>query len=93
MEMLTDLTFAQNKEGEGMVHELTIFDEIYKMIDDAEEFIVLDFFLMDHYSDENIDFPKISETLTEKLIQKKSANPQMDIIFITDTIKHGLRLV
>ena len=89
VEMFTDLTYAQNKEGDGMVHELSIFDEIHNMIDEAEEFIVLDFFLMDHYSDENIDFPKISETLTEKLIQKKNENPQMDIIFITDPINTG----
>ena len=87
--MLTDLTYAQNKNGDGMVHELSIFDEIYKMIDEAEEFIVLDFFLMDHYSDENIDFPKIAETMTEKLVQKKNANPQMEIIFITDPLNTG----
>lgn len=89
IEMLTDLTYAQNKKGDGMVHELSIFDEIYKMIDEAEEFIVLDFFLMDHYTDENIDFPKISETLTTKLIQKKKENPQMAIIFITDPLNTG----
>ena len=89
VEMLTDLTFTQNQEGDGMVHELSIFDEIYKMIDEAEEFIVLDFFLMDHYSDENIDFPKIAETLTEKLIQKKNSNPQMEIIYITDSLNTG----
>ncbi len=89
VQMLTDLTYAQNKKGDGMVHELSIFDEIYKMIDEAEEFIVLDFFLMDHYTDENIDFPNISETLTSKLIQKKKENPQMDIIYITDPLNTG----
>ncbi|MFS0690853.1 phospholipase D-like domain-containing protein [Sporosarcina sp. 179-K 8C2 HS] len=89
VQMLTDLTYAQNKKGDGMVHELSIFDEIYKMIDEAEEFIVLDFFLMDHYTDEKIDFPNISETLTSKLIQKKKENPQMDIIYITDPLNTG----
>lgn len=89
VEMLTDLTYAQNRKGDGMVHELSIFDEVYKMIDEAEEFIVLDFFLMDHYTDENIDFPNISETLTTKLIQKKKENPQMDIIYITDPLNTG----
>ncbi|MCM3744255.1 phospholipase D family protein [Sporosarcina luteola] len=89
VEMFTDLTYAQNKKGDGMVHELSIFDEVYKMIDEAEEFIVLDFFLMDHYTDEKIDFPKIAETLTGKLIQKKKENPQMPIIFITDPLNTG----
>ena len=32
-----------------MVHELAIFDEVYAMIDRAEQFIVLDYFLFDHY--------------------------------------------
>ncbi|MGN7385680.1 phospholipase D family protein [Sporosarcina sp. SAFN-015] len=89
VEMLTDLTYAQNKKGDGMVHELSIFDEIYNMIDEAEEFIVLDFFLMDHYTDEDIDFPKIAETLTAKLIQKKKENPEMEIIYITDPLNTG----
>ncbi|GEN84314.1 phospholipase D [Sporosarcina luteola] len=89
VEMLTDLTYAQNKDGDGMVHELSIFEEIYKMIDEAEEFIVLDFFLMDHYSDEDEDFPEIAETLTAKLIEKKEANPKMDIIYITDPLNTG----
>ncbi|WP_370644626.1 phospholipase D-like domain-containing protein [Sporosarcina sp. ACRSL] len=89
VEMLSDLTYAQTKEGDGMVHELEIFEEIYKMIDEAEQFIVLDFFLMDHYTDENIDFPKIAETLTGKLIEKKKENPKMDIIFITDPLNKG----
>ncbi|GKV55935.1 phospholipase D [Sporosarcina sp. NCCP-2222] len=89
VEMFTDLTYAQNKKGDGMVHELSIFDEVYKMIDEAESFIVLDFFLMDHYSDEKVEFPKIAETLTAKLIQKKQENPNMDIVFITDPLNTG----
>ncbi|QTD40669.1 phospholipase D-like domain-containing protein [Sporosarcina sp. Te-1] len=89
VEMFTDLTYAQNKKGDGMVHELSIFDEVYKMIDEAKSFIVLDFFLMDHYSDEKVDFPKIAETLTAKLIQKKQENPDMDIVFITDPLNTG----
>lgn len=89
VEMFTDLTYAENKEGDGMVHELHIFDEVYKMIDEAESFIVLDFFLMDHYSDENVDFPKIAETLTSKLVEKKKANPDMEIVYITDPLNTG----
>lgn len=89
VEMFTDLTFAQNKKGDGTVHENTIFDEIYNMIDEAESFIVLDMFLMDHYSDEDIDFPKIAETLTSKLVEKKKSHPDMKIIFITDPLNTG----
>ncbi|WP_336822895.1 phospholipase D family protein [Sporosarcina sp. USHLN248] len=89
IEMLVDLTYAQNEEGDGMEHELTIFDEVYKMIDEAESFIVLDFFLMDHYSDEQVDFPEIAQTLTSKLIEKKQNSPKMRIVYITDPLNIG----
>lgn len=89
VEMFTDLTFAQNRTGGGMKHENHIFEEVYKMIDEAESFIVLDFFLMDNFSDEDVDFPKIAETLTATLIAKKKSNPDMQIIFITDPLNTG----
>lgn len=89
VEMFTDLTYAQDKKGKGMQHELHIFDEVYSMIDEAEDFIILDFFLMDHYSDEDIEFPKIAETLTRKLVEKKRANPELPIVFVTDPVNTG----
>ena len=89
VEMFTDLTYAQNKKGDGTVHELSTFSELYKMIDEAEEFIVLDIFMLDHYYDEKIDFPKIAQTLTATLVKKKEAHPEMPIIFITDPLNTG----
>ncbi len=89
VELFTDLTFAQNREGDGLEHELAIFDEVYAMIDRAEEFIVLDFFLFDNHYDEDIEFPEIVETMTMKLIKKKEDNPEMPIIFITDPLNKG----
>ncbi|MER2090950.1 MAG: phospholipase D family protein [Sporosarcina sp.] len=89
VEMLTDLTYAQNKDGDGTVHELAIFDEVYAMIDRAEQFIVLDYFLFDEYYDEDIEFPEIVQTMTRKLLKKKKENPDMPIIFITDPLNTG----
>lgn len=89
VEMFTDLSYAQNQDGDGLTHELQIFDEVYSMIDEAEEFIVLDFFLMDNYSDEDLDFPKIAETLTQKLVEKKQEHPDMPIVFVTDPLNTG----
>ena len=66
-----------------------IFDEVNQVIDNAEEFIVLDFFLFDHYSDEDIEFPKNVETMTVNLIKKKQMNPGMPITFITDPLNIG----
>ncbi|MGB3102820.1 MAG: hypothetical protein WBB56_13005 [Psychrobacillus psychrotolerans] len=71
VEMITDLTYAQDREGTGMVHENYIFDEVYKMIKEAEDFVVVDFFLVDGFYDEKEDFPKIADTLSTTLAQKK----------------------
>ncbi len=89
VEMLYDLSFAQNKEGDEMEHELRIFDEIYTMIEEAEEFIVLDLFLFDNYEDQKGDFPAVAESLTNKLLTKKEENPDMPIYFITDPLNTG----
>ena len=89
VDMFTDLTYAQNKDGDSMEHELAIFDEVYAMIDRAEQFIVLDYFLFDHYYDEDIEFPEIVQTMTKKLVEKKQQYPDMAIIFITDPLNTG----
>ena len=89
VEMFYDLSYALDKEGTGMEHELRIFDEINDMIDRAEEFIVLDFFLFDNYNDQKTDFPAIAENLTDHLLKKKKDNPDMPIYFITDPLNEG----
>ena len=89
IEFITDLTFAQDQKGTGMTHELQIFDEVYTMIDEAKDFVVVDFFLFDGYYDSKEDFPKIVETLSTKLAEKKKLHPDMPIIFITDPINRG----
>src|SRR5690606_21632804 len=72
VEMIYDLSFAQNQKGTNLKYELRIFDEIYEMIEEAEDFIVIDLFLFDNYTDEKIDFPAVAETLTDKLVAKKA---------------------
>ena len=86
VEFLTDLTYAQDQDGTGMVHENNIFDEVYTMIDEAEEFVVVDFFMFDGYYDGEKDFPKIADTLSTNLVNKKAENPDMPIVFITDPL-------
>ncbi|WP_088008769.1 phospholipase D family protein [Indiicoccus explosivorum] len=89
VEMLTDLSFAQDQEGKGLESELEIFQEIYAVIDEAEQFIVADYFLFDHYGTRGKDFPDIAGTLTDHLVAKKEANPDMPIFFITDPLNIG----
>ncbi|WP_422124078.1 phospholipase D-like domain-containing protein [Planococcus sp. X10-3] len=89
VEMIYDLSFAQDQEGTDLQHELRIFDEIYAMIEEAEEFIVIDLFLFDNYSDLEVDFPAVAETLTNKLLAKKEEDPDFPIYFITDPLNFG----
>lgn len=84
-EFLYDLTYTDNNNG--ITEEQKIFEEIYTMIDEAEEFLVIDMFLFnDDYNHDTLDFPPLSQNLTDKLTAKKAENPDMDIIFITDGI-------
>ncbi|RHW36748.1 phospholipase [Lysinibacillus yapensis] len=89
IELITDLTFAQDKKGTGRQHENHIFKEVYGLIEEAEEFVVVDFFLMDGYYDEKEDFPPIADTMSSKLANKKRENPDMPVIFITDPLNKG----
>lgn len=89
VEMFVDLSYVRHANDEAIQSELSIFEEIFAMIDRAEKFIVLDFFLFDDHFDESIDFPKLVETMTAKLIQKKEEQPSMPIVFITDPINTG----
>ncbi|WP_223699855.1 phospholipase D family protein [Sutcliffiella deserti] len=83
VDFLYDLTYQKdNKE----ISEHSIFERIYKIIEEAEDFIVLDMFLFNGYNDGERDFPPLSENLTEALINKKNKNIDMEIVFITDQI-------
>lgn len=89
VEFITDLTFAQDKKGNGIVHENHIFDKVNEMIVKADEFVVVDFFLFDGYYDEDENFPKIADTLSTSLANKKLENPNMPVVFITDPLNRG----
>ncbi|EGQ24610.1 MULTISPECIES: phospholipase D family protein [Sporosarcina] len=89
IEFIYDLTYSKSKSKEQYKSELHIFDEVSKMIQEAKEFIVLDFFLMDDYYDEKEDFPQLADQLTNALVEKKKKNPDMPIVYITDPLNTG----
>lgn len=83
VDFLYDLTYGE-KDDFQVEHE--IFDRIYKVIEEAEEFIVLDMFLFNGYNDGEMDYPPLSDTLMNTLLSKKEENPEVEIVFITDEI-------
>ncbi|MCH8519410.1 MAG: phospholipase D-like domain-containing protein [Nanoarchaeota archaeon] len=88
---LQDITYFQ---GDERITEHKIFDEVISMIQEAQDFIIIDMFLF------NEDFTtqelknsilvkrNITSELTQALITKKQENSNITIIFITDGINN-----
>ena len=80
---LHDLTYR--KEGERQV-EQEIFDHIFSVIEEAEEFVILDMFLFNDEYNRESSYPALSQSLTDKLIEKKISDPSVNISVLTDPI-------
>ena len=64
-----------------------IFDAVFAMIAESQEFIVLDMFLFnDLLGTSTTSYRALSSELTEALIAKRQASPDMHIVFITDPV-------
>lgn len=83
---LYDLTY-QNPKGER-VQDQEIFDRIFTLIDQSEEYILIDMFLFNDYMGGSEEEPhrKLYEELIEVLANKKEQFPDIKIDFITDPI-------
>jgi len=67
--------------------EQEIFDSVFDIIDDAEEFILLDFFLVNDFLYEpGPGMRPLSQELADKLVAKRRAAPEVEIVFISDPI-------
>ncbi|MBH0228889.1 phospholipase D family protein [Halobacillus yeomjeoni] len=84
IEFFYDLSY-ENKDGKR-VHERQIFQELYRTINDAEEFIVADMFLFNGYTNGENEFPPISENLVDAIVKQKEKHEDLKVIFITDKI-------
>ncbi|MET1030205.1 phospholipase D-like domain-containing protein, partial [Domibacillus tundrae] len=84
-----DVQFYYNisgeKNGEKFFKE-EIFARTLDIIDEAEQFIVMDYFLFNSYHEKEKKYPEITKIIAGKLLEKKAANPDMPIIFISDEV-------
>jgi len=83
VEFLYDLTYQKDGNKE---QEQNIFDKAITMIDEAEDFIVVDMFLFNDDYNRKFEFPNLSETMATALADKKRSYPDMPIYVITDEI-------
>lgn len=82
--LLTDRTLHFGNEEPRLDHE--IFDEALDMISSARRFILVDMFLFNDTRAEGSRQRPLARELTEALIERREANPEMRIIVISDPI-------
>lgn len=80
---LYDLTYMEDGE-ETYEHE--IFEEVFTLIDEAEHFLIIDMFMVNEFSDEERDYPKLSSEFTARIEAKLAENPDMKVVLITDPV-------
>ncbi|WP_323753895.1 phospholipase D family protein [Marinobacter sp.] len=82
--LLTDTT-RHFPNGEAKLdHE--IFDEALRLIAQAERLVLIDMFLYNSTGSEDTELRPLARQLTEALIEKKRATPDIDIVVISDPL-------
>lgn len=85
IEFLYDLSYV--KDDKTVIHEQEIFDEIIDSIEQAEKYILIDMFLYNSWLGKaTSSYRDLASELTDALLAKKSANPEISINLITDPI-------
>ncbi len=85
VQLLVDETWVDHNGVRHVNQE--IFDSVFEIIDQADQFILLDFFLVNDFLYEpGPGMRPLSRELTERIIAKRKARPDVPVIFITDPI-------
>ncbi|MBJ6139023.1 phospholipase D family protein [Marinobacter litoralis] len=82
--LLTDTTRHFPSGETKLDHE--IFDEALGLIAQAEHFILIDMFLYNSTGSEDSELRPLAQQLTDALIEKKHATPDIDIVVISDPL-------
>ncbi len=81
VEFLADLTY-EDADG-NIIYEQEIYDTIDSLISGAEKYIYIDMFLFNSFKGPaNFAYRELSKELTQTLISKKVANPNIKIDFM-----------
>lgn len=82
--LLSDITRHYNNGSETRDHE--IFDEVFRLIGQAEQFVLVDMFLYNSTQPEGTVHRPLAEQLTDALISRKRARPDLQIVVISDPL-------
>jgi phosphatidylserine/phosphatidylglycerophosphate/cardiolipin synthase-like enzyme len=85
IQLLVDETWVDVRGKRHVQQE--IFESVFEIIDEAEEFILIDFFLVNDF----LYLPgpgmrPLSQELSKRIVAKRKANPEVEIVFITDPL-------
>lgn len=83
VEFLYDLTYQ--KDGKEH-YDHSIFDEVYRTIEEADDFLILDLFLVNGYTKGDRDYPRISEQLSKTIQEQMKKKPDLKVVFISDVV-------
>jgi len=89
----TSVTFLADRtyvDAQGERHsEQQIFDEVFRLIDRSQEYLLVDFFLYNDWQGERPETTRaLASELTQALVAKKQALPQIQITVISDPINN-----
>jgi phosphatidylserine/phosphatidylglycerophosphate/cardiolipin synthase-like enzyme len=82
--LLTDVTRHYQDGREQKDHE--IFDEVFRLIGQADEFILIDMFLFNSTGPEDVAHRPLARQLTEALLARKAEKPEISITVISDPL-------
>ncbi|HDZ55621.1 MAG TPA: phospholipase [Pseudomonas xinjiangensis] len=83
--ILIDQTYV-SAAGE-QVSEQEIFDEIFRLIEQARQLVVVDMFLFNEFASEN-SYRPLTEQLTSALLKAQNRNTDIQVLLITDPFNH-----
>ena len=70
---------------QNIAYDKNIWDATYKLIDDANDFLIIEMFLYnDIYDRSSGRFPEFAKEYTERLLAKQKANPNLKVYVLLD---------
>jgi len=67
--------------------EQTIFDDVFALIEEAHQFLLIDMFLFNDWQGPSPETHRsLSSELTKALVKRKEATPDLHVVFITDPV-------
>ena len=84
VQFLFDLTY-EDPHGK-IVFDQHIFEGIHELIEQAEDYIVIDMFLFNEYVDKGKFYPQISGEITKAIVKQIEKKPNLSVHLLTDEI-------